>query len=89
MRAAAPAVPAAPGSPGPNAVSISDMGVRAFKGLYNTNGATSTNPGSPHSPLVDGTTVIFSDEALVLRAQALTAGDRVLMERPIRFCARA
>ena len=48
----------APCSPCFNAVSISDIVVRALKSLYNTNGDCSTpspgDPGSPHSPLTDG-----------------------------------
>ena len=41
----------APGSPGPNVVSISDMDVRALKGLYTpgTNGNSNTNNGNANN----------------------------------------
>ena len=74
----------APSSPCPNAVSISDMDVRALKIFY-SNDATpsSSTPRSQYSPLADGTSAIFSVEAIALCVKTLIADDRALMERLI------
>ena len=64
---------------------FSDMDVRALKSLYGFNNATSRTPGSPHSPLADGTTATFGVEAFALRMQAFIAYDRALIERFILF----
>jgi hypothetical protein len=91
-----PSLRAGAGSPGPNAVSISDMDVRALKSLYaasggGANGTSATpnsgpgTPGSPRSPVVLEGAGTFSVEAFALRVQALIADDRALMERLIRF----
>ncbi|KAH9959819.1 Up-regulated during septation-domain-containing protein [Russula dissimulans] len=81
------------GSPGPNAVSISDMDVRALKSLYSHGGgagstsarASTGSSDSPNSP-VDGPAVgVFSVEAFAQRVQSLISDDRALMERLIRF----
>lgn len=77
-----------PGSPSVNAVSISDMDVRALKTLYNPSGSGSSaaGPADPASPttMTDGMGV-FSVEAFAQRVQALISDDRALMERLIRF----
>ena len=64
---------------------FSDMDVRALKSLYGFNNATPRTPGSPHSPLADGTTATLGVEAFALRMQAFIADDRASIERLIRF----
>ena len=66
-------------------MSFSYMDVRALKSFYSTNDATPSTPGSPHSPLADGTIATFSVEALALRMQAFITDDRGLIERLIRL----
>lgn len=68
-----------------NAVSISDMDVRALKTLYGS-GSSAGGPADPASPTTttDGMGV-FSVEAFAQRVQALISDDRALMERLIRF----
>jgi len=74
-----------PGSPSVNAVSISDMDVRALKTLY----GSGSSPGGQADPASPTTTTdgmgVFSVEAFAQRVQALISDDRALMERLIRF----